>query len=64
MTEFIVITAITTAVFMIISISYKIGHLDGQLKELKEINKMLVDMKKKRRLEMLSGQNKEQEDAR
>lgn len=64
MTELIVITAITTAVFMIISISYKIGHLDGQLKELNEIIEMLETAKKKRRLEMLSGQNKEQEDAR
>lgn len=64
MAELIVITAITTAVFMIISISYKIGHLDGQLKELKEINNMLVDMKKKRQLELLSGQNKAQEDDR
>lgn len=64
MTELIVITAITTAVFMIISISYKIGHLDGQLKELKEIIEMLENAKKKRRLEILSGQNKEQEDSR
>lgn len=64
MTELIVITAITTAVFMIISISYKIGHLDGQLKELKEINEMLENAKKKRRLEILSGQYKDQEDFR
>lgn len=64
MTDLIVITALTTAAFMIISITYKIGHLDGQIKELNEIIEMLEAAKKKRRLEMLSDQNNEQEDAR
>lgn len=55
MAEVIVVAVVLTAAFMISSISYKLGSLDGYQKAQKDFLKLLDDMERERHLAMLAG---------